>query len=180
MNAVSPLRLPIGIHDDVPAAAYHADPCELGPSLSSSVGQDFALLNDTPLHAWTKSPRLNPAFEHETDSKFDLGTVVHELILGRGGGFHIVEADGWTTKAAREQRDEARANGLAPILARQAIDAEAMAANVCEKLRDVPEARGLFEGGFVGFMNGRAERVGVWRDIGGALCRMMLDWQGPA
>jgi hypothetical protein len=173
----APLRLPIGVHDDVPAADYHRDPGE-SPSLSSSVAK--ILLDATPRHAWTAHPRLNPAFEAETDAKFDLGSVAHELILGRGKGYDVVEADDWRSKAAKEARDAARARGLVPILARHALDAWAMARSVVKRMREIPDLSPLLGDSETSLANGLAERVMVWRDIGGALCRAMIDFQGPA
>jgi|HubBroStandDraft_3_1064219.scaffolds.fasta_scaffold106443_2 hypothetical protein len=173
----APLRLPIGVHDDVPAADYHRDPGE-SPSLSSSVAK--ILLDATPRHAWTAHPRLNPAFEAETDAKFDLGSVAHELILGRGKGYDVVEADDWRSKAAKEARDAARARGLVPILARHALDAWAMARSVVKRMREIPDLSPLLGESETSLANGLAERVMVWRDIGGALCRAMIDFQGPA
>ena len=79
----------IGIHYSMRAAAYHADPCER-PSLSSSIAK--ILLEKTPRHAWTAHPRLNPDFAAKDESKFDLGTAVHELMLGKGVGYTIIKA----------------------------------------------------------------------------------------
>src|SRR3979411_2799004 len=82
-------RLPVGLHFDVQAADYHADPCER-PSLSSSIAK--ILIEKTPRHAWTAHPWLNPNFVPKQDSKFDLGSAVHELMLGKGVGYTVIEA----------------------------------------------------------------------------------------
>jgi PDDEXK-like uncharacterized protein DUF3799 len=161
------MSLSIGIHDNVPASEYHADPCER-PSLSASIAK--ILLAATPRHAWTAHPRLNPDFKPDNDSKFDLGTVAHEIILSRGGGFQVVDAADWTTKVAKAKRDRAREEGKTPILARQHGDAVKMSVAVGKRLMAIHETR---------FLQGHSERVGVWQDIGGALCRMMIDFQGP-
>jgi hypothetical protein len=161
--------LPIGIHPNVPAADYHADPAET-PSLSSSIAK--TILRQTPKHAWTEHSRLNPDHEPEAESKFDLGSVAHELILGKGGGFDIVDADAWTTKAAKEKRDASREAGRTPILAKHAIQAEDMMTAVRDRLKDIEECQGAFQ-------QGHAETVLIWQDIGGPLCRAMIDWWGP-
>lgn len=175
------VSLAIGIHDGVRAADYHSDPCD-GPSLSSSIAK--VLIDATPRHAWTKHPRLNPDFEASDDSKFDLGKTAHEIILGAGGGFVVVDAADWRTNAAKEQRESAISRGATPILRKQANDAGFMAGRVAGRLIEIPECKGLFPADWKSaapspFVNGRGERVGIWRDIGGALCRMMIDWQGP-
>jgi PDDEXK-like domain of unknown function (DUF3799) len=173
----APLRLPIGLHDDVPAADYHRDPAE-SPSLSSSVAK--IILAATPLHAWTAHPRLNPAYQAETDPKFDRGSVAHELILGRGAGYEVVEAEDWRSKAAKEARDDARSRGFVPILGRHALDSWAMARSVVKRMRDIPDLAPLLGQSETCLANGLAERVMIWRDIGGALCRAMIDFHGPA
>lgn len=173
------MSLRIGIHDGVRAADYHAD-CAESPSLSSSLAK--VLIDATPRHAWTAHPKLNPDFEHEEDSKFDMGSVVHEMILGAGGGFMVVDAADWRTKIAQEQRNAARAEGATALLRQQANDAAKMTSVVFDRLSAIEEARPLFgsRGSIGGLVNGRPERVLIWRDVGGALCRSMIDWQGPS
>src|SRR5262245_60670140 len=105
----------IGVHS-ISADAYHIDPCP-SPSLSASIAK--LLSSRTPLHAWYAHPRLNPAYEVDTDQKFDIGTACHSLILNDPRIFHIVDADDWRTKDAKAQRDEARAAGKVPLLALQ-------------------------------------------------------------
>lgn len=162
------LIVDVGVHDDVPAAQYHADPCK-SPSLSSSIAK--VLLDRTPRHAWHAHPRLNPNWEPEENSKFDLGTVAHAIILGRGAKYEIIDAQDWRTKAAQSARDEARANGKTPILRSQFDSAGIMADEALDHLAHVKEARLMFA-------EGAAERVLIWRD-GDAMCRCMIDWHGP-
>jgi hypothetical protein len=155
-------RLPCGLHFEQPAALYHADPAER-PSLSSSVAK--IILEKTPRHAWTAHPRLNPNFKATADKKFDLGNVAHELILGRGGEFEEVEADGYQTKQARADRDAIIAAGKTPILTDQLADAMQMADAVSDRL----ESMGII------LDPHWSEVVGIWEDRGGALCRFMAD-----
>jgi hypothetical protein len=92
------MTLPIGIHQTCSAALYHSDPAEQ-PSLSSSIAK--TILSKTPRHAWLEHPRLNPAAAIvDEDDKFNLGSVAHELILRKGGGFDICDFDNWQTRAA--------------------------------------------------------------------------------
>jgi PDDEXK-like domain of unknown function (DUF3799) len=150
---------------DMPAAAYHAD-CSAGvPSLSSSIAK--VMLSDTPRHAWLKHPRLNPEFEFDDNSKFDLGSVAHELILGKGGGFQVLEFADWRSNLAKAARAEAINDGKVPILTHQHEAADAMAIVAEEAIREIdPDFYGD---------DAESEVVAVWDDMGGARCRSMID-----
>lgn len=114
-----------GFHLGIPAAAYHADPCE-SPSLSSGIAK--ILLGESPRKAWHSHPKLNPDFvESEDSSKFDRGTAAHALLLEGDDVMAVVGAADWRTKAAQEQREAARAEGRIPVLAYQAEAVRAMA-----------------------------------------------------
>jgi hypothetical protein len=166
-----PVRLSIGLHDGIAAADYHADPGE-SPTLSSHIAAK--LLRSTPLHAWTCHPRLNPAFAPEQSTKFSRGSVAHELALGRGNGFVVVDAPAWTTKAAREERDQAFAEGRTPILAAQYEEAHTIARAIWKRLGEITETADLVVDGVLA-PHAKTERVLIWNDPGGVLCRSMLD-----
>ena len=103
-----------GIHQGIPSATYHADPAD-EPSLSSSIAK--LLLERPPYWAWAAHPKLNPEWKPaEPKAAFDLGSAAHALLLEEGAGIEMVEADNWLTKAAKEQRDALRAQGITPIL----------------------------------------------------------------
>lgn len=109
---------------------YHDDPAP-HPSLSSSIAQ--VLLTQSPQHAWLAHPRLNPHYAPEQDSRFDLGSAAHMMLLERREDrIVIVKADDWRTKAAKEARDEAQAAGKYAILERQHYDVVLM----CERARN--------------------------------------------
>jgi PDDEXK-like domain of unknown function (DUF3799) len=156
-----PLRLPPGIHYDVPAAAYHADPCEK-PSLSSSIAK--VILEKTPKHAWIAHPRLNPDFKPPAAPKFNLGSVVHELMLGKGLGFDIVLADDYRTKAAQASRQKILDNGQIPVLGAQAYQAETIADFAIDILNEMG----------IHLADNRNEAVLIW-DMHGLPCRAMVD-----
>jgi PDDEXK-like domain of unknown function (DUF3799) len=169
-----PLRLPPGIHYDIPAAAYHADPCEK-PSLSSSIAK--VILGKTPKHAWIEHPRLNPDYaarkarrDKKNGDKFDIGSVVHELLLGRGGGLEIIDAEDFRTKDARQRRDDARMAGLTPILAHQYAEAQQIANSATGGLKEM--------GIDLADNRNHNETVIVW-DMHGLPCRSMIDSFGP-
>jgi hypothetical protein len=92
-----------GFHDDVPEADYHAD------RESLSVSGAKVILRSPAEFAWGR--------EHPTTSDaFDLGSAAHRLVLGAGPVIHVVDAETWQTKAAREERDKAREAGEIPLL----------------------------------------------------------------
>ena len=111
-------------------AAYLADPCPL-PSLSS--GAAHKMVTRSPMHVWAEHPRLGAA-ESDDSNASDIGTIAHDLLLGGEGRVCVIDPNeyrskptkdnpdgavpiGWTNGAIRAARDEARANGLTPILA---------------------------------------------------------------
>lgn len=152
-----------GIHT-IPADQYHADPCA-EPSLSSSVAN--ILLRQSPLHAWHAHPRLNPNYQPAEDSRFDIGSAAHALLLERDGS-HIVwiEADDWRTKAAKEARDLARAEGRLPILARY----QAQLARMVDVARATVAASELPDL----LTTGRPEQTLLWQDES-IWCRSRVD-----
>lgn len=98
----------------IPLAEYVQDPC---PAPSLNAGTALTLLTQSPRHAWTNHPKCNPDYQSDESSRLDLGTIAHALLLeGDDSRVVVVEADDWRTKAAKEQRDAARADGKLPIL----------------------------------------------------------------
>lgn len=138
-----------GIYLDVPESAYHADPCP-APSLSSSIAKE--LIERSPLHAWQLHPKLGGGSRTATAAQ-DHGSLVHELLLGRGRGLAIVEANDWRTKAAKLAKAEAQAQGLTPVLARK----HAIANTACAKIRARLSAQGVE-------LAGESEVTVVWRE----------------
>lgn len=147
------------------AAEYHADPCP-APSLASSIGK--TLINVSPAHARLEHPRLNPDFASKEEARFDLGSVAHELLLEGETSVSVVEADDWRTKAAQEQRDEARANGRIPLLAKDWDRVEAMRRAALRQLE-------WFSIDPAPLTGGRPEQTLIWND-NGVWCRARYDW----
>jgi len=158
-----------GIHD-MPMAAYLLDPCA-APSLSS--GSAHRLLTRSPRHVWATHPRFGGEGSVGTNAS-DMGTVAHDLLLGGEGKLCIIEpADfrskptkdnpdgsipvGWTNGAIRAARDEARANGLTPILAAEAGAARAMV-KVAREFLAQTELVGVLDDGH------EAERTVLWQE----------------
>lgn len=156
---------------DLPAEVYHADPCER-PSLSSTLAKK--MLAESPLHAWTASPRLNPNYE-PTDSKtFDIGRAAHRAILGKGGDYvaypdGILASNGAaSTKEAMAWAKEQRAAGRTPLKAADVDQVGAMA----DVLR-----RAVADMGIV-LDPEHSERVAI-AEIDGVMCRTMIDNAHP-
>ncbi|MGH6656561.1 MAG: PD-(D/E)XK nuclease-like domain-containing protein [Actinocrinis sp.] len=133
-----------GLYPDVDEDWYHADPVE-GGSLSVSGAK---LLLQAP--AKFDYARHHP---HQSTKAMDLGTTVHGLVLGKGADIAVCHYDNWTTKAARQARDDAAADGMIPMLARDWQQAKAIAGAVLKH----PTTGGLFT-------EGDAEVSMFWRD----------------
>lgn len=156
-----------GIHPNFPIDEYYNDPCP-APSLSQSIAK--VLLDKSPAHARIHHPRLNPSRAEEQDKKFDLGSVAHRLLLGRGRDIEVCQYDDWRTKAAKESRDAAISAGRLPALAK---DYERAARMVDEVKADLT-GRGFAEDWFEGYVN-PAELM-IVAEIGGVWCRALVDW----
>lgn len=128
--------LTVGVHQ-IEGDAYHADPAPR-PSLSSTIAK--ILLSQSPLHAWTASPRLNPDWEPKDSKTFDIGRAAHRAVLGAGADFIAIPDDllasngAASTKAAKEFIADARANGLTPLKSAEVAQIEAMRAKIAAKL----------------------------------------------
>lgn len=147
---------------DLPTEAYHADPV-IGGSLSNTGVKKLMPPRGCPalFHAWR-----NGASEHK--AAFDFGRAAHTRVLGAGDEVVIVDADDWRSAKAREARDEARAAGLTPVLAKDGAVIDEMA----EALRRHPTAAALLDPAA-----GRPEQTVVWRDPAtGVMCRALLDF----
>jgi PDDEXK-like domain of unknown function (DUF3799) len=156
-----------GIHYDMTSATYLGDPCPT-PSLSNSIAQ--ILLAQSPRHAFCAHPKLNPHYGGESSSgRLDLGSVAHKLLLGKGRGIKIIDAENFRTKAAQSERDLARAAGLLPILATDYERALAMVEIARSSIAMCKEVGRTFFAA-----NARMESVVIWRE-GDCWARAMLD-----
>ncbi len=130
------------------SAEYHGDPCD-GPSLGSTGARTLA--TDCPAayrHAMGSAP--------ETKEEFDIGNATHLLLL-QPGDFHdavgFVPFDDYRTKDAQTWRDDVRASGRIPLLAKQHDIVLAMR----EAIFADPVAS-------LAFQNGAPEQSLFWRD----------------
>lgn len=153
---------------DISEREYHADPCD-APSLSASIAK--TLLLQSPYHAMLKHPKL-PGRLIEHSKAMDEGSLIHSLVLDGGTNLCVIYADDYRTNAAKQARDEARVNGLRPVLASKYSPALAVAKAITEQLA----AKGIT-------LNGESGVVLVWNEEssrGPVRCRAMLDhvWPG--
>ena len=154
-----------GIYD-IPAEQYHADPVEV-PSLSCSIAKK--LVFQSPLHAHYHHPRLGGQGGGAPSAAMRDGTVLHALLLGKGGDVVPVYADDFRTKAAQVARDEALAAGKTPILARKLDEMQDAVKIIRGRIEEHEDARLLFQ-------PGKAEQVMVWQE-GETWFRSMVDWK---
>lgn len=144
--------------DDLPVDKYHADKSSL-----SSSGARKLLPPGCPAQFKYDRDHPQPPKKH-----FDYGHAAHKLVLGDGPDITILDFDNYQTKAAQQQRDEARRRGAVPLLRHEYEQVEAMAAAI----RQHPIAGPLFAPG-----TGIAERSIYWTDPAtGVRCRCRPDW----
>ncbi len=102
------------------------------------------LIQETPLRAYDTHPRLGGAAraagledeeEPEKVKRLEMGSLLHTLLLGAGARVAVVEADSWRTNAAKDAREEARGNGLLPVLAGKYHAALATAGEIRKSLQ---------------------------------------------
>jgi hypothetical protein len=163
MIDVTHTALQPGIYD-LPHAAYFADPAAT-PSLSNSIGK--VMIDECPLKAWLKHPRLNkdvPAYD--STSKMDFGSVAHELMLGKGAGIEILDFDDFKKDAAKAARDAARERGVIPCLAKNYDRAQKLVIGAIAELKRL----NMLED----FAEAKKEVTYIWK-VGEIWLRSMID-----
>lgn len=151
----------------IDASLYHSDPCA-EPSLSSTIAK--ILIRETPLHAWTASPRLNPGLEPLTKKAFNIGRAAHRVILGAGEDFEAIPDEllgaggAASTKAAKEWIEDARSRGVTPLKSDEVDQILGIAAAVSAKLR----AAGIV-------LDPQRSEMAAVAIVDGVWCRCMVD-----
>lgn len=146
-----------GLYDDISDEDYHRD-----PALSASGAKRLL------------PPSCPARFKWERDNgrpnkrEYDVGSAAHAAVLGTGWPLVVVDAPDWRTKAAKEKRDEAYANGHVPILASEKANVDAMAAALLKH----PRAAALLDPD-----HGKPEVSAFWHDERhGIDRRARFDW----
>lgn len=153
----------------IPEEEYHRDPA---PRPSTSAGLMSVMVTETAADAAAAHPKLNPPEEDEDNTKYDLGTVAHTLLLNEGKEVIVIDANDWKKKASQEARDDAIAAGKQPCLVHVFEKAEAMTAAARDQLADDKQ-------NFDAFTNGTPEVSGfakIQTENGKIWARSRKDW----
>ena len=160
---MSTTHLQAGLHYDIPADVYHADPCPT-PSLSSGMAR--TLLSKSAAHMKLESRRLGGE-GREATAAMDTGSLIHAMLAGDPSQFAVGEYDNFLSKAAKEWRDTIRADGKIPVLAHAHAEATELVTNIRARC-----AEGLTHSPFDGCS--RHEVTAIWREAD-AFCRARYD-----
>ena len=142
---------------DITPDEYHAL-----DAFSSSIAK--VLIARSPGHA-------RAGYRKVPTKALERGDIIHRLLLGKGKDYHVVHAADWRTKNAQQQRDEARAQGLVPVLHDDFEGYNVAAESIRCQLAD----RGII-------LDGRSEQPIAWTEhtkFGDVLCRGMFDHVWP-
>ena len=148
------------------AEDYHADELRDQPALSSSIIK--ILVSESPLHAWTNHPKLNPNFVREESEVMDIGAIAHALLLEGESKAVVLDFPDWRPKASKEARDEARKAGRVPLLDKHYQTVMLMVRSARQQLEAHRDAKDAFT-------DGRPEQTIIWEESG-LLCKARLDW----
>lgn len=166
--------LKTGIHFDVSAADYFADPCPQ-PSLTQSICK--VLLDQSALHAKYEHPRLKPSADTDEEPAAEkyvaaqaIGNAAHAILIGRGKTLAVGEFDSWRTDPAKKFRAAAELAGQTPILNKHMLTAHNMVLAVRLQLVNA--------GWEDAFSQGHGEVVACWEEDG-IWFRTMIDWLTP-
>jgi hypothetical protein len=144
---------------EISADEYHADPIP-GGSLSSSGAR---LLLDCAARFKYQLDNAQPP-----KRTFELGHAAHAAVLGAGVQTKAIKYRNYQTKAAQEERDGLRSQGIVPLLPAEAEQVKAMA----QALRAHPFASKLLDPA-----GGQPEQGLFWMDRpSGIVRRALVDW----
>lgn len=146
-----------GIYSDIPMADYVSDRLREEPTVSKGSLRD--IVERSPAHARLNHPRLGE-LSSDYSAAADIGSACHQMTLGGDAQIVWVQAKDWRTKAAQEQRDEARMAGLTPMLDADRAAVERMAINAQSALDQ--------------FRNKKFEQTIIWKE-NGVWCRSRPD-----
>lgn len=132
-----------------------------------SSGLAYRILSESPFHAWHGSP-WNPDYRSNYGQAADIGTYAHALLLeGDLPSLEVLDFPDYRTKAAKEARDIAYADGRTPILAHKLAPVRMMVQRAREYIGSSTLA-GIFDAG-------DAELSITWTEDG-VECKARPDW----
>jgi len=161
-----------GIHRDISDEIYHADTLCDRLSLSSTLAR--TIIGQSPLHAWTSHPRLNPDWEPTEKKTFDIGRAAHRAVLGRGGDYveiperYLASNGAASTKQAKEFIADTREAGLTPLKGIEIAQIEVMAARARMRMAE----NGLK-------LDAENSEVTALAEVEGVMCRARIDSAPP-
>lgn len=148
---------------DLSNEAYHSL-----PALSASGAKTLLQPGGPAKYRWLMDNRR----ERPTKDVWDEGHAIHHFVFGSDPAPVVVEADSWRTNAAKERRDEIRAEGGVPLLQKDYDRCQ----NIGEKVLENPDARSLLFSPD-GTRRGAAEEPLFWHDPDtGIPLRARPDW----
>jgi hypothetical protein len=118
------------------------------------------LITKSPLHA-------RAGYRKIPTKRMERGDVIGRLLLGKGKDYEVLHHDSYNTKAAKADRDAARAAGRVPVLADDFEDHKKAAELIRAKLAD----RGVV-------LDGVSEQQITWvehTEFGDVVCKGMFD-----
>ncbi len=151
---------PGSFYPDIPEDVYHSDPC-IRPALSASIAKIFGQKkSSSAAHVYLRHPSLGGTAKPSSKAQ-GFGTAAHSLFLG--GPEIVVFTDiyektgevysDYKTKAAKEFRDSAQAEGKIPMLEKEWEGMERMHSAVSKQF----DALGIT-------LEGDKEITGVWEE----------------
>lgn len=163
-----------GIYKEMTPDEYFEDCCP-SPSITQSIAK--ILIEQSPLHAREAHPKLAhlASSDEESVDKYDkdkaIGNAAHKLVLGRGKSIAIIEHNNFTSKAAKEAKQQALEAGYEPVLAKHFETAERMVLAARGQLAQIEGCERVFREGDAEVVVASCED-GLW-------LRSMIDWIAP-
>lgn len=125
-----------GFYPNMDPVTYFSEPC---PSPAFTQSGVKTLLGKTPADFADDHPAINGGMDKAKASAEMLhGDIVHQLALGKGRGYQIIEAADFRTKVAQEAKQTAIDSGFTPVLAHKygegRVQAELLKSRIAETL----------------------------------------------
>lgn len=160
------MRLPAIL--DIPHSLYHADDLGLDVATLSRTTAEV-LTTKSPKHAWREHPRLGGKNGKVATKAMNIGTVMHDRLLGNGPPVEVIDADSWRTNAAKKQREDAIENGSVPLLIGEFEKMAARESGIKESLSE------FFGDDWFGIVQEQEREPTIVWESSKVICRCRLD-----